>query len=854
MAIIALGVGFFSGLKVTKPAMVTTGNNYIREHSLYDFKLLSTYGFTDDEVEKMSEMAMVAEGAYSQDFIFVDSEGYESVIKANSMTENVNTLKLVSGRLPEDESECVLDAYSYSEDMIGREISIDESNSDEIKDAFSRDTYTVVGIVYSPVYLNYERGTTSLGNGRLGGFVYMLPDAFALEYYTEMYLKCQDSYDIYTDEYDDFIDERTFYIEEHLKETANARYEDLLDEINSEYDKAVEEIKVTVTDAYREAFYEQMMAQGFTESIIDAFLADGTLKLPQEDIDKEIDRLVGEIELPELSRPETFVLDRNSNIGYVCFKNDSAIVEGIAKVFPVFFFLIAALVCSTTMTRMIDDERGQIGTFRALGYSNSSIIAKYIIYSGSAAGIGGLAGFFGGTFLFPYVIWITYDMMYGFAEIKYYFSGTMLVLSLIVAFLCSAGTTYLACKNELRCMPAELIRPKAPAAGKRILLEKINFIWKHMKFLHKVTARNVFRFKKRMFMMIIGIAGCMALVMTGLGLKDSISNIAAFQYDEIEIFDIDATFSETVDDASRDEIEKQLGDVIRSSTEIYKTSMEYRTDDVAKTVYLTAADGDSLEGFVDFHRNGKKVEYPKYGEVMLSKGLAETAGVKDGDVFTLTDNDGRETALKVSGIFENYVWHYAYVTPETYKDFFDEEYEPNSMFINLSEEANPYEAGAALTDIDGVMNVNVVAALKDRIANMMKMLDSVVWLVIGCAAALAFIVLINLSNINITERVREIATIKVLGFYSGETGSYVFRENLVLTILGIIVGLPLGKWLHAFVISQIKIDLISFKITILPISYIIGVITVLMFLVIVDIIMRRKLEAIDMAESLKSIE
>lgn len=854
MAIIALGVGFFSGLKVSKPAMVATGNNYIKEHSLYDFKLLSTYGFTEDEVNQMSESAMFAEGAYSQDFIYVDSEGYESVIKANSITDNINTLKLVSGRLPENESECVLDAYSYSEDMIGREISINEKNSDEIKDAFSRDTYTVVGTVYSPVYLNYERGTTSLGNGRLGGFVYMLPDAFDLEYYTEMYLKCQDSYDIYTDEYDDFIDEKTVYIEEQLKDTANERYEDLLAEINSAYDEAVEEIKSEVTDAYREAFYEQMMAQGYPEAVIDSFLADGTIELPQEKIDEEIDRLVSEIELPEISEPETFVLDRNSNIGYVCFKNDSAIVEGIAKVFPVFFFLIAALVCSTTMTRMIDDERGQIGTFRALGYSNSAIIAKYIIYSGSAAAIGGIAGFFGGTFLFPYVIWITYDIMYGFAEIKYYFSGTMLVLSLIVAFLCSAGTTYFACKNELRCMPAELIRPKAPAAGKRILLERLNFIWKHMKFLHKVTARNVFRFKKRMFMMIIGIAGCTALVMTGLGLKDSISNIAAFQYDEIEIFDIDATFAEKVDDASRDEIENQLGDVIKSSVEIYKTSMEYRTDDVSKTVYLTAADGDSLKGFVDFHKNGKKVEYPEYGEVMLSKGLAETAGVNTGDVFTLTDNNGKETALKVSGIFENYVWHYAYVTPETYKDFFDAEYEPNSMFINLSEEADPYEAGATLTDIDGVMNVNVVAALKDRIANMMKLLDSVVWLVIGCAAALALIVLINLSNINITERVREIATIKVLGFYPGETGSYVFRENLVLTILGIIVGLSLGKWLHAFVISQIKIDLISFKITILPASYIIGVITVLMFLVAVDIIMRRKLEAIDMAESLKSIE
>lgn len=854
MAIIALGVGFFSGLKLARPAMVATGNNYIKEHSLYDFKLISTYGFTDDEVKEMSDVAICAEGAYSCDFIYVDSEGNESVIKANSITENVNTLKLEKGRMPENEGECVIDAYSYSEDMIGMEISIDESNSDEIKDSFLRDTYTVVGLVYSPVYLNYERGTTSLGNGKLGGFVYMLPDAFASEYYTEMYLKCQDDYDIYTEEYDDFIDEKTEVVEKHLEETVNVRYEDTMDEINAQYDAAVEEIREKVTAEYTEAFYRQMMEQGFTESVITKFLADGTLAIPQEEIDNEVNKLVNDIELPELQKPEIFVLDRNSNIGYVCFKNDSSIVEGIARVFPVFFFLIAALVCSTTMTRMVDDERGQIGTLRALGYSNSAIIAKYMIYSGSAAGIGGLAGYFGGTFLFPYVIWFAYDMMYGFADIKYYFSWVMLVMSLAVALLCSLGTTYFACKNELRCMPAELIRPKAPAAGKRILLERFTFIWKRMKFLHKVTARNVFRFKKRMFMMIIGIAGCMALVMTGLGIKDSISNIAAFQYDEIEKYDIDVTFSDTIDDASREKIDVRLGEYIEKSAEIYKSSMEYKTADISKTVHLTVAGENSLDGFVDFHKKGNKVEYPRYGEVLLSKGLAETAKVKAGDKITLTDSDGREITLTVSDTFENYVWHHAYVTPDTYEDFFDRDYEANSMLVNLKDNADSYEVGADFTDIDGVMNVNVVEALKDRIANMMKMLDYVVWLVIGCAAALAFIVLINLSNINITERVREIATIKVLGFYSGETGAYVFRENLVLTLLGIVLGLPLGKWLHAFVISQIKIDLLSFKITILPISYVIGILTVLFFLVFVDLIMRRKLEAIDMAESLKSIE
>ncbi|MDE6025587.1 MAG: ABC transporter permease [Lachnospiraceae bacterium] len=854
MAIVALGVGFFSGLKVTKPAMVETGNSYIREHSLYDFKLISTYGFTSDEVNRMKESFMEAEGAYSQDFIYVDSEGNESVIKACSITEHVNTLELVSGRLPENEHECVLDAYSYSEEMIGKDISVDDSNTDEIKDMFASNTYTVVGTVYSPVYLNYERGTTYLGNGRLGGFVYMPADAFASEYYTEMYLKCQNSYDIYTDEYDDFIEDITDYVESKLEETVNVRYKELLEDIDREYNEAVDEISAKVEEQYVQAFYNELIAAGYTEAIIDELLKDGTLSLPQEDIDKQIDELVSEIEIPELDEPETYVLDRNSNIGYVCFKNDSAIVEGIAKVFPVFFFLIAALVCSTTMTRMIDDERGQIGTLRALGYSNGSIILKYIIYSGSAAGIGGIAGFFAGTYVFPYVIWSTYDLLYGFADIDYYFSPLMLVISLAVAFLCSAGTTYIACQNELKCTPADLIRPKAPAAGKRILLERITPIWKRMKFLYKVTARNVFRFKKRMFMMILGIAGCMALVMTGLGLKDSISNIAAFQYDEIELFDIDATFSEPINESLREAVSKELGDDIESSVELYKTSLEYQTEDTSKTVYLTAAEGEKLNGFVDFHKNGRQVEYPDYGQVMLSKMLADTAGVKAGDTFTLTDSDGKKVELVVSDTFENYVWHYAYITPKTYEDFFGKSYEPNSMYLNFKDADISYEAGATLTDIDGVMNVNVVMALKDRIANMMKMLNSVVWLVIGCAAALAFIVLINLSNINITERVREIATIKVLGFYSIETGSYVFRENVVLTLLGIIVGLPLGRWLHAFVMSQIKIDLIAFKITIFPSSYVVGVLIVFMFLIIVDLIMRRKLEAIDMAESLKSIE
>ena len=676
--------------------------------------------------------------------------------------------------MPESDDECVLDQYQFgNSDMIGKEITVSDSNDAETKMVFKHKTYTVVGMVNSPMYINIERGTTSIGNGRVSAFVYIMQEGFNYPIYQEAYLKCQDSYDIYTDEYDDFI----------------------------------EDIKPDIEDA-----------------------------------------------LDDMGKSGTYILDRSTNTGYMCYDNDTNIVDGVARVFPIFFFLIAALVCSTTMTRMVDDERGQIGTYRALGYSNFSIISKYMIYSGSAALVGCLAGFFGGCYLFPYVISEAYKMLYDFGDgIEFYFSPVLLIICIIVSLICSMGTTFLACKNELRCMPAELIRPKAPAAGKRILLEKLPFVWKRMKFLHKVTARNVFRFKKRMFMMILGIAGCTALVLTGLGVRDSVSNLAEFQYGDIDIHDIETTLQGGNADIAETLLD-DMGDDVTGYTELYKSSVELHMDSSIKTVYMIAAEKEDLDGYVSFSLKSGEKAYPEYGEVMLSEKIADIAGVEVGDTITLTDTDSGDVTLTVSGIFKNYVWHYAYVTPETYRDYFDKDCDANTLYINVKNDQTAYEVGAKLQQLDNVMNVSIIPEIKDRVSNMMTMMNAVVWLVIGSAGALAFIVLFNLSNINITERVREIATIKVLGFYSGETGAYVFRENLVLTIIGVVVGLPFGVWLHSFVMSQIQVDMVAFASEIMKISYLYCVVIVLIFFLIVDLVMRRKIEAIDMAESLKSIE
>lgn len=874
MAIIALGVGFFAGLKVTKPAMVQSGNEFMRDYGLYDFRLLSTYGFDDADVEALAEAdhVMVAAGSYYEDFIYVNDTSGEYVLKAYSVTDGVNELELCAGRMPEAPNECVVDAQQLGAlDLLGKQIDVDESNDEEIKDSFGYDSYTVVGMVHSPMYINIERGTTSIGNGRVNGFIYIPEDGFEFEYYKEVYLKCQDSYDIYTDEYDTYIEEITPDIEASLDEVAQNHYQRLLDEIDQSYDEAVadargeveEQVRAEVTEQVKQEFYAQCAMQGLSTEMVDEMLAAGTLALPQDTIeelteemtDAAMEEALADIEKPTLDEPETYLLDRSSNTGYMCYDSDTGIVSGVARVFPIFFFLIAALVCSTTMTRMVDDERGQIGTYRALGYSNAAIIAKYMIYSGSSALIGCVGGFFGGCYLFPYVIAKAYRMLYDFGDgVSFYFSPWLLVICIAVSLLCSVGTTYLACKNELRCMPAELIRPKAPAAGKRIFLEKISFIWKKMKFLHKVTARNVFRFKKRMFMMILGIAGCTALVLTGLGLRDSITNLAEFQYDDIDIHDIEVTVKDSISEEVREQLFEAAGDALLGSAELYKTSVEFHLDDAVKTLYLVAADGDTLNGFVNFNMKSGTDSYPGYGEVMISEKIAELSGLSVGDEITLTDADEGEVTLVISGVFQNYVWHYAYVTPDTYEDYFGKAFEPNTLYVNVADEQTAYETGAKLKKLDSVMNITVVSEVKDRVSNMMKMLNAVVALIIGCAGALAFIVLFNLSNINITERVREIATIKVLGFYAGETGAYVFRENMVLTLIGIVAGLPLGVLLHQFVMSQIQVDMVAFAVEIMPISFVYTVLIVLLFFIVVDLVMRPKIEAIDMAESLKSIE
>lgn len=836
MLIIALGVGFFAGLKVTRKAMIKTGDEYLRDCGMYDFKLLSSYGFEKGDAERVkSDLDFIeyAEEAYNAD-AFADIDDGEYIISFISLGEKVNVPHITAGRMPEEADECILDARLGSTDFIGKKILLPDTAQNENRDMFSCSEYTVVGLCNSPLYLNFERGTTKLEGGAVNAFAYLTEEGFDSEYYTSLCVTLSEKAEIFSDDYDDIINKFEDGIKNELETVADERYDRIVADARAEVEKArteYEENLAALNDEKKKALMRIAALAGVPEMYEKAKAElDSKFAEPDAELEKAKSAIDdAEAKISEIEKPETYVLTRDENVGYVCFENDSMIVEGIARVFPIFFFLVAALVCSTTMTRMIGDHRTQIGTLKALGYGNGRIMSKYLLYSGSAATIGSIFGFAVGTKMFPYAIWKSYDIMYGFAEIKYVFDPVLAALSLAAALVCSVGVTASACRSSLAKMPARLMRPKTPKAGKRILLERIPLIWNHLGFLRKVSIRNIFRYKKRMFMMVLGIGGCMALLLTGLGIKDSISNIASDQYDNILLYDIEAKFD--------GDFGYEGAVLVRSDT------AEVMADgDIITSVLVYA--GRDIENVVHFYRGKSDVRVPDDG-VLVTEKIASAAGVRVGDRIKFRVRGDETLEYEVRGIFENHVRNYVYV--------FGEDFVPNTAYIKCAEGEDAHEIAAELMN-DGATTVSVIADFRARIENMMESLNYVVWLVIACAGALAFIVLFNLSNINITERVREIATIKVLGFYPSETGAYVFRENLILTFFGVIVGIPLGIALHRFVMSQINIDMVAFDVRITALSYGVATVTTFVFTAVVDLIMRRKLAKIDMAQSLKSVE
>ncbi len=1090
-AIIALGVGFFAGLKVTKGAMTATVDNYLDDHGFFDLRLLSTLGFEQEDVDLFAagQDVEAAEGGLSFDILYRTEGGSQGVVRTYSLAQSLNTVKLVSGRLPSQPDECVADSAVFGESALGSMLYLSDDNADGDREHFAYDAYKIVGLVQSPLYLQYERGNTSLGNGRLDGFICLLQDGYDEEVYTEVYVRFRQDHAIYSDGYKELIKEKTDAWEALAETAADRRYREILSDAQSgladaeaeladkraegeaeladaaaeladarsrlaDGEKEIEDARKEIADqeavlkekeaeladaqaqiaekeaeladagaqlaereaeladgeaeladakrqweegknelesarreteegraqlsagrrqssekktelqAMAEAGYltaeqlqagmasleageaeldaresqlkeaEDTIAQRLGElsqsreeiaigerelesgraalseakrelesgrkALLEAGaeLADGAKKVNEgwQELEKaREDVLQGEKELADaraeladgereyedalrefrektadaqteladakeklsvVESPDTYVLGRDTNIGYVCFENDSNIVEGIANIFPIFFFLVAALVCITTMNRMVEEQRTQIGVLKALGYGEAAIMSKYMIYSGLAALAGCVSGFLFGTWGFPKVIWFAYGIMYHADPISYVFDWKLAAVSLTVSLLCSIGTTWLSCRVELREPAAVLMRPKAPRAGKRIFLERLPFLWSRLGFLRKVSLRNIFRYKKRLFMMVLGISGCTALLVTGFGIEDSIADVAQRQFREIQIYDIGVALKDSADEKFMGKLEDIAGRYgIEAYTPVMEKSFDLVTAEGVKPVYLVAGTGESMPRFLDMHTaDGGKIPYPQKGEAVISNKLADVYHIAAGDTITLRDEDMKTLPLTVSAVYENYIYNYVQISEETWRQLMGSEPERKTVYINIADTSDAHGLSAALMGFEQVASVTVNADTRDRVTNMMASLDLIVVVVVLCAAGLAFIVLYNLTNINITERIREIATIKVLGFYKKETASYVFRENTLLTVLGTALGLLLGRFLHSFVMSQIQVDLIAFDVYIKPVSYVYSIVLTLVFTFLVNRVMGGKLERISMTESLKSVD
>lgn len=894
LAIVALGVGFFAGLKVTQPAMLETAQRYFDKTSLYDYRLISTVGFSEDEVETIKEQKDVAaaEGAVTFDII-CESGGKERVIKMHSITENVNRLVLVDGKLPENASECVVDSNLYDASMIGKTIKLSGDNDADDLEHFSSREYKITGIVQSPLYSQFERGSTSLGNGRVSGFVYLLPEGFADDYYTEVYVKFDQDFPLYSTEYDDYIDQKQDAWEALTKDLAAERYmnvrkeaKDKLSDVKKQLAEKKEETKSQLDDAKIQLEDAKSQIEEGEKQLANAKkqLEESKTQIAEKEAElsnakkqyedgkkeyedglstynKEIEKAEkkisdGEKTLQELKEPDTYVLGRDTNVGYVCFESDSGIVDGVADVFPIFFFLVAALVCVTTMNRMVEEQRTQIGVLKALGYSEHTIMAKYMFYSGSAALTGCVAGFALGTVMFPKVIWYAYGMLYKMESLVYVFDWKLAVISVTVSLICSVGTTFVSVRRELTEVAAELMRPKTPKAGKRVFLEYLPFIWKRLKFLQKVSMRNIFRYKKRFFMMVVGISGCSALLVTGFGVRDSVTGIITQQYTQIQTYDIGITYSSSVAQKQKDELENKEKDGVKNFVFVAEKSMDLVGEEKTKSVSLIMADPDSdITPFINLHTEKKEpIAFPQKGETVISAKVADELGIKTGDTVTLQDSDMKTLKVTVSGVCENFVYNYVYLSADTYVKQMKAEPEYKTAFVSVSEGTDAHLLGTALMAMADVAAVNISQDDMKRFSSMMSSMDLIVAVIILCAAGLAFIVLYNLTNINITERVREIATIEVLGFYENETAAYVFRENTILTFLGALVGLVLGIFLHRFVMSQIVVDMVSFDVHVKQISFLYSLVLTMVFTWFVDRLMRKKIDAISMTESLKSVD
>ncbi len=879
--IVALGSGFMAGLAATSPDMYATADRYMDEYNWYDLDIKSTLGFSNDDLLAIrAENGIVyAQGARVVDTVLKasDDEAYTSrvfgILDKNGNTV-INRARLKEGRMPENDDECVIHPvsgrYFAGNLKIGDELSVsaDGTRSDRLK---------IVGFVESPMCISLISEPSSVGTGKITLDIYVHTDFFEYDYFTDVFVMLEGAkaLDTFGDEYRCLSSDHT----EALKQLADGRLAIRETELKNGIETQIEQLeavrnalneavaagsalsKDTVTRLKENAVVISAISQsdpalakllGDTQTAV--YDALKSTEPPDESGIKKLDDSIAVLreKITEIDGGAWLVRTRDDSAGYSSYDSNVGKVAALSKIFPVFFFMVALLVALTTMTRLVEENRTQIGTLKALGFSNVEILGEYMFYSLLSSALGCILGFSVGFRLFPKAISSAYAMMFTLPEVTTSVRHDIVLWVAPVTVGSILLATLWACWSEFRACPAKLMQPKAPAAGKRIWLEHLPFIWKRLSFTHKVTCRNLFRYKKRFFMTVIGVAGCSALLVTGFGLRDSINDIVNKQFGEIYLYQMNVL---TDGEMLSDDLVNYLDD-----KEVFDGWLPY-SDESGKVMANGKSESANIEvpsdvsdfgSFISL-RNRKtkeKLTLSDDGAVLTEK-LCETLGVTVGDSVTLQNSDGREAEMKVIGITENYLTSFAYVAPGGYANAFGKSADFRHLLCRIGNAATD-AVSEKLLGFDNVLYVNASQSLKDNFADSIKSIDGVIFVLILSAGLLCMVVLYNLTNVNICERRKELATIRVLGFHPGEVSRYIFRETDALSFIGSAAGLFAGIWLHSFVVRTVEVDQVMFGRSIYPLSFVFALAISLLFTFIVDLIMRKQIRSVDMVEAMKS--
>ena len=873
-AIVALGAGFFGGLEATCPDMKNAADSYMDKYSWYDLDIVNQLGFNQDEMDLISQIEGIEkiQEAKVLDDVFLDSQKKRLTMRVFGILPEkgepeMNGFELKQGSYPSDSGECLVQItglYSASLPEIGDTFYLLDENSGN----YRYKSVKVSGIVQGPMFFSAELEPSTKGSGSLDMALYVRKDFFTGEDFNHIYLALSGSkeMDTWSNEYKNLISDSKDKIRKKLEHEIYGRM-DMLENAGrslagifdaaKDADEKLYEAEKSSGGKHTQVM-EILLKNGASQNLTDALKSDFE-KSPEKnrtDFETAKKSVSGLIEKINGYRGNIFsVEDRNQSTGFASYKDNIEKIASLSRVFPAFFFFIALLVALTTMTRLVEEKRTEIGTLKSIGFSGAQLLGQYLLYALLSSLAGCIAGLAIGFKLFPAAVTFSYSMMYTVPLGKLPFRWEIALPVSIIAIGVILTATVAACLSETIARPAVLMSPKAPAPGKRIFLERITFIWKRLNFSRKVTLRNMFRYKKRLWMTLAGVAGCSALLVAGFGLRDSLQDIITVQYDDLSVYNVYLMLGSESSFEEDSIIKNFLNDKSAVSKWMKISGESVKIKKAGKEMSLTLYVPDDEKRMNDFMvlrtRKGHK-EIPFGNGIIITEKQCEILGIKTGDIVTIENNEGISKEVKVLGESECYMYGNVYASVNEYKKLFGKEPVFNSAVCNLTDEKNNQETISSMMESPNVIYAMWIDSLLESAHKNIAAINVVVFVIIITSGFLSIIVLYNLTNINICERKREIATLLVLGYTETESRKYIFREINLLSFLGTVLGLFLGGPLHSLVVHAVEVNVIMWGRSMHPASYIYAVLVSLVFTVFVNLIMRKSVTKINMVESLKS--